>query len=1331
MSGNNVILRDANTIALGASTVSNDFSVTAGSSISIASGITVSAVGNLTLTGSGILPGNYRGIDSAGTILGGTVNVSGTGGDTGLYNYGVYIHDNGQITSSGAGSVTVTGTGRNSAMGYSLGVYVLSGGQITSGGAGTVSVTGTGGSLMGYNYGICVSETNSKITSGGGNVVVTGYAGNGTANFNYGVYIASSGQITSGGTGTVLVTGTGGNIGTSSNVGVTLGGAGVITSGGSGAVTVIGTGGDGDFCDGVLVSGTGSKITSGGGNVEVTGTGKISGGMVGGASNLGVDVFEGGEITSGGGNVTVIGTGSGHASGDFNTGVYIGTYSGSLFFSKITSGGGNVTVTGTGGSGSSSTNNVGICISNNGQITSTLTGNVTVNGTGGVGSTNYGISLFPTNASTAVISSPNSTVSITGTSTGAEELVLAANSLISAGGAGGITLDTKIDGAYALTLDGNAAVNRIVGSTSPLASLEVTGTTSLGANVTTSTTQTYTGAATLTADATLTGSIATFGNMLNGTVAGQQYLAVSGNAVFSNTVGSTALEYLTVSGTSLLGGNVTTAGNQTYTGAVTLTGNSSLTTTDSPINLLGGVDGSYNLSTASGSSMTTLGSGSNINIGTGILTNISGFFVTNGGNITSGGLAINGGIFNFAGDAWVWDINGNVSISSGAILIATSGTMTVSGNWSNSDTFMANGGTVIFDGTSSGKTITARDSNGAFYNISFTGSGGEWTLQDDMTVSNTFAVTNGSFVSGSNTVLISGANASYSVSDTTKTNWSNGTLDIQTDVSPTLMPSNEGYNNLTLGRYTDGSGTTVYDILDTNSTILGDFTIDYNAKLLLTFVATGVSKVYTGTTAATVTFTDNHSPVAERYGTYTYAYTADFSIPNVGTTISISVTGISLTGTDSAKYELASESASTTANITAATLTYDATAASRLYGVANPAFTGTVTGFVNGETIATATTGTLAFNSTATVLSNVGSYAIDGSGLTANFGNYTFVQDAGNATALSITPASLTITANNQSKSYGSTFTFAGTEFTDAGLVNGDTVTSVTLASAATAATATVAGSPYAITASAAVGTGLSNYAISYNDGSFAVTAKTLTITADSQTKVYGSTFTFTGTEFTDAGLVNGDTVTSVTLASSGSPASATAGTYSITVSTAVGTGLSNYTISYVNGAFIVTGDFNGNNAGINDGTVLSTVLDNTASPINSSSYPNANFGASPWDKMMSARRAEGLSSSYQGLRQGMGVFNPDTLHPVFQVNGGHDVSDVLEYNGAEVENDDDNSQGSSSEPETAMIFGAYDDYLSMIANITDGNGSYSISVEKHHLFKTTTDLYLEAIIAG
>ena len=66
-----------------------------------------------------------------------------------------------------------------------------------------------------------------------------------------------------------------------------------------------------------------------------------------------------------------------------------------------------------------------------------------------------------------------------------------------------------------------------------------------------------------------------------------------------------------------------------------------------------------------------------------------------------------------------------------------------------------------------------------------------------------------------------------------------------------------------------------------------------------------------------------------------------------------------------------------------------------------------VSGFVNGQTLATATTGTLAFNTLATGASNVGNYLITGSGLTANNGNYTFTQAAANATALTISPASL------------------------------------------------------------------------------------------------------------------------------------------------------------------------------------------------------------------------------------------------------------------------------------------------------------------------------------
>src|SRR5206468_3696444 len=132
-----------------------------------------------------------------------------------------------------------------------------------------------------------------------------------------------------------------------------------------------------------------------------------------------------------------------------------------------------------------------------------------------------------------------------------------------------------------------------------------------------------------------------------------------------------------------------------------------------------------------------------------------------------------------------------------------------------------------------------------------------------------------------------------------------------------------------------------------------------------------------------------------------------------------------------------------------------------------------------------------------------------------------------------------------------------------------DSVTSVTLTSAGAAATAGVGGSPYAITPSAAVGSGLSNYNISYHDASVGLTvnAIALDITADNQSKNYGVTFTFTGSEFTTGTrlLRTSDSVTSVTLTSAGAAATATVGgsPYAITPSAAVGSGLSNYNISY------------------------------------------------------------------------------------------------------------------------------------------------------------------------
>ena len=151
--------------------------------------------------------------------------------------------------------------------------------------------------------------------------------------------------------------------------------------------------------------------------------------------------------------------------------------------------------------------------------------------------------------------------------------------------------------------------------------------------------------------------------------------------------------------------------------------------------------------------------------------------------------------------------------------------------------------------------------------------------------------------------------------------------------------------------------------------------------------------------------------------------------------------------------------------------------------------------------------------------------------------------------------------------------TFAGTEFTSSGLVNSDTVTSATLTSSGAGAAATVAGSPYSIVPSAAAGSGLANYAITYGAGNLTVNPAVLTVTANNKSKAYGQMITFSGSNLPLSGLLNSDTVTSATLGSSGAAASATvAGSpYTIIPSGAAGTGLANYSISYAAGTLTIS----------------------------------------------------------------------------------------------------------------------------------------------------------------
>src|SRR5690606_27338031 len=133
--------------------------------------------------------------------------------------------------------------------------------------------------------------------------------------------------------------------------------------------------------------------------------------------------------------------------------------------------------------------------------------------------------------------------------------------------------------------------------------------------------------------------------------------------------------------------------------------------------------------------------------------------------------------------------------------------------------------------------------------------------------------------------------------------------------------------------------------------------------------------------------------------------------------------------------------------------------------------------------------------------------------------------------------------------------TLGTAEFTPVGLVNGDVVNSVTLASAGAVATAAV--NTYDITATAAQGPKLGNYDITYTKGTLTVNKKALTITANNRSKIYGETLVLGTAEFTPTGLVNGDEVNSVTLSSTGAVATAVVNTYDITASAAQGPKLS------------------------------------------------------------------------------------------------------------------------------------------------------------------------------
>jgi hypothetical protein len=239
-------------------------------------------------------------------------------------------------------------------------------------------------------------------------------------------------------------------------------------------------------------------------------------------------------------------------------------------------------------------------------------------------------------------------------------------------------------------------------------------------------------------------------------------------------------------------------------------------------------------------------------------------------------------------------------------------------------------------------------------------------------------------------------------------------------------------------------------------------------------------------------------------------------------------------------------------------LTVQANDAARLYGGPNPPFTATITGFVLGED-ASALGGALTFSTRADTGSPVGPYPVMPGGLTSNNYAIAFVHGT-----LRVSPAALTVTADDKTKTYGQ----PNPPFTAryAGFVAGDGPGS--LGGSLAFATSAGAGSPvgtYAVTPGGLTST---NYTIAFLAGALSVTRAPLMVQANDASREVGEpdpAFTATIT-----GFVAGDSPSSLlgtlALTTPATPLSPP-GTYPIVPS---GVSSPNYGIAFLNGVLTV-----------------------------------------------------------------------------------------------------------------------------------------------------------------
>ena len=279
------------------------------------------------------------------------------------------------------------------------------------------------------------------------------------------------------------------------------------------------------------------------------------------------------------------------------------------------------------------------------------------------------------------------------------------------------------------------------------------------------------------------------------------------------------------------------------------------------------------------------------------------------------------------------------------------------------------------------------------------------------------------------------------------------------------------------------------------------------ATLTATLTNSGVTKTYDGTINAPTGFTPTYSFSGLVSGDTNASLTdtgAAYNNPHVTGATNVTVSGLSIggiiggNGSQASDYTLATAGAGVAASITPATLT------AGLSGTVSKVYSGTATATLASGNYTL--TGVLGSDAVSLNDPTSGLYATAnaGSGINVGVGGLAISGSAasdyvlGNSTATAaigtITPAPLTVTANNAGKTYNATAYSGGNGVSYSGLVNGEgaSVLGGTLGYGGSSQGAINAGS-YVLTPS---GLSSGNYVITYDNGTLTVSPATLTYVA-------------------------------------------------------------------------------------------------------------------------------------------------------------------------------------------------------------------------------------------